>query len=318
MSGGVLVVAEHLRGGLREVTREVVTAGAELKESCGGRLAVALIAKNPRALVETVSLAGVDEVVQVPVADNEFIADVWAGAVEGLVRDRGPALVLSGFTANGMAMGPAVAVHLGLGFASDVVACSIEGGDIVARREFYGGKVEAELGFPAGSPVLLLLRPTIWAQAVLGGSPLVTSFVADAPRIRSQHRELLDPPADGLDISKADIVLAVGRGVGERENIARLEAFADKIGATLAASRPLVDAGWLPQWRQVGQSGVTVKPKLYLAFGISGAAQHVVGMKASQEIVAVNKDPKAPIFSVAHYGAVADLFNIVDELDRLW
>ena len=318
MNGDVLVVAEHSRGRLREVTSEVVAAGTELKEACGGRLLVALIAKDPAPLVDAVSLVGVDEVVQVPVGESEFNAEVWAGAVEGLIRDRGPALVLSGFTANGMAMGPAVAVHLGLGFASDVIACSIEADEVVARREFYGGKVHAELGFRIGTAVLLLLRSTVWAPARPDGSPLVTSFAAEHPMIRTQHLQLIDPPANGLDISRADLIVAIGRGIGEQENIARLEAFADKIGATLAASRPLIDAGWLPQWRQVGQSGVTVKPKLYLALGISGAAQHTAGMKASEKIVAVNEDPNAPIFNVAHYGAVADLFEIVDELDRLW
>ena len=134
---------------------------------------------------------------------------------------------------------------------------------------------------------------------------------------RARHRELREAAKSDVDITTADFLLSIGRGIGEQENIAMFEELAQKIGATLAVSRPIVDAGWMPNARQVGQSGKTVKPKVYLAFGISGAVQHLAGMKTSETIIAVNTDPEAAIFDVAHYGAVADLFDVAEELAKL-
>jgi electron transfer flavoprotein alpha subunit len=134
---------------------------------------------------------------------------------------------------------------------------------------------------------------------------------------RARHRELREAAKGDVDITTAEFLLSIGRGIGEQENIAMFEELAEKIGATLAVSRPIVDAGWMPNARQVGQSGKTVKPKVYLAFGISGAVQHLAGMKTSETIIAVNTDPEAAIFDVAHYGAVADLFDVAEELTKL-
>jgi electron transfer flavoprotein alpha subunit len=317
MSSGVLVVAEHLRGGLSDTTRQAVAAGKELKDAGAGQLAVALISRDPE-LVKQASLEGVDLIIQVPVSEDEFNGDLYAAAVEALVKEKEPSIVLMGFTTNGMTVAPVVASRMGLGLASDVLGCSIEDGKVVARRQFYGGKVEAELEFPDDAAVMLLLRPSIWSAATVGGAPEITSFDAgvDDSGVRVHHREFIDPPTDDLDISKADIILAIGRGIGERENIPRVEALASQLGATLAGSRPLIDAGWLSKARQVGQSGVTVKPKLYIALGISGAVQHLAGMRGSETILAVNQDPNAPIFSVATYGAVADVLEVIDELEN--
>jgi electron transfer flavoprotein alpha subunit len=135
---------------------------------------------------------------------------------------------------------------------------------------------------------------------------------------RARHKEFTEQPKGDVDISTADFLLSIGRGVGEKENIATFERLAEKMGATLAVSRPLVDAGWMPSSRQVGQSGKTVKPRVYLAMGISGAVQHLAGMKASGTIIAINKDPEAAMFNTAHYGAVADLFEVAKELEKLY
>jgi len=165
--------------------------------------------------------------------------------------------------------------------------------------------------------VLLLLRPTVWPPAAAGGSPTVSEHALEAVQSRARHRELREAARGDVDITTADFLLSIGRGIGEQENIAMFEELAEKIGATLAVSRPIVDAGWMPNARQVGQSGKTVKPKVYLAFGISGAVQHLAGMKTSETIIAVNTDPEAAIFDVAHYGAVADLFDVAEELTKL-
>ena len=315
---GILVVAEHLRGELREVTAELIAAGGLLARQSGVPLQVAVLGTETEALVQAASLAGVDEVIQVLVREQEFEAESYARAVEALVRDRAPSVTLGGFTVNGMGYGAAVAARAGLGFASDVIECAFEDGRLVATRQFYGAKVDAELEF-VQERVLLLLRPTVWAPADSPGAPLVTSFDPglDQAPARVRHRAFVDAPAGDVDIASADIILAIGRGVGEREAIGQFERLAEKLGATLASSRPLVDAGWMQSERQVGQSGKTVKPKLYLAFGISGAVQHLMGMKASGTIVAVNVDPEASIFSVAHFGAVADMFDVAGELEKL-
>jgi electron transfer flavoprotein alpha subunit len=309
-----LVVAEHLQGQLRDVTRELVTAAREL----GGAVTVAVIAGDPAALAEQANVAGVDEVVTVAAGSQEFENDVFQAAVEALVAELRPRAVLMGFTVNSMGYGPAVAAKLGLGFASDVFALRDESGQIVATRSFYGGKVHGEIEFPGKESVLLLLRSATWQPVEGAGSASVRSFPAPAAEPRARHREYVEAPAADVDITTADFLLSIGRGIGEKDNIPTFEELAEKMGATLSVSRPIVDAGWMPAARQVGQSGKTVKPKVYLAFGISGAVQHLAGMKTSGTIIAVNTDPEAAIFNTAHYGAVADLFEVAEELEKLY
>ncbi|HYT52973.1 MAG TPA: electron transfer flavoprotein subunit alpha/FixB family protein [Gaiellaceae bacterium] len=308
---GTLVVAEHLQGKLRDVTRELVTAARGL----GGPVAIAVIAPDPSQF--DVNLEGVDEIVGVPVAQQEFENDVYQQALEALIAERHPDAVLLGFTVNSMGYGPAVAAKLGLGFASDVHGLAREGDAIVATRSFYGGKVDAELEFPAGRAVLLLVRPTAFPPAENGGSAATTQFAVDVQPSRARHLEFQEAPVGDVDITTADFLLSIGRGIGEQEAIPQFEQLAEKLGAILSVSRPLVDAGWMPNARQVGQSGKTVKPKVYLALGISGAVQHLAGMKTSETIIAVNTDPEAAIFKVAHFGAVADLFDVAEELEKL-
>jgi len=167
--------------------------------------------------------------------------------------------------------------------------------------------------------VLLLLRPTAWAPAEGAGSAAVSSFASPTGPSRARHVEFVEAAASAdVDITQADFLLSIGRGIGEKENIDVFRELSEKMGATLSASRPLVDAGWMPASRQVGQSGKTVKPRVYLAFGISGAVQHLAGMTTAGTIVAVNTDPEAAIFNVAHYGAVADLFDVAEELEKLY
>jgi len=307
----VLVIAEHLQGRVRDVTYELVTAAREL----GGPVTVALISADPAAL--DVDREGVDEVLHVKVAQAEFENDVYQAALESLLAERQPDVVLLGFTVNSMGYGGAVAAKLGLGFASDVFAVSRESDAVVATRAFYGSKVHGELEFPAGKPVLLLLRPTVWPPAPPGGSPTVTKHTFATVASRARHKSFRETEKGDVDITTAEFLLSIGRGIGEQENISMFEELASKLGATLSVSRPIVDAGWMPSARQVGQSGKTVKPKVYLALGISGAVQHLAGMKTSETIIAVNTDPEAAIFDIAHYGAVADLFDVAEELAKL-
>jgi electron transfer flavoprotein alpha subunit len=311
---GTLVVAEHLRGRVRDVTYELVGAAREL----GGPISVALVVSDPAKFVSELNVEGVDELVVVPVETDEFENDVYQQALEALIAEREPRVILLGFTVNGMGYGPAVAAKLGLGFASDVHAVRMEGESLVAQRSFYGGKVVAELEFPEQTPVLLMLRPTVWAPVTGPGDSSRSELSIPSPQSRARHRDFVEVAAGRVDITTADFLLSIGRGVGERDNIPTFERLAEKMGAVLSVSRPLVDAGWMPSERQVGQSGKTVKPKVYLALGISGAVQHLAGMKGSGTIVAVNTDPEAAIFGVADYGAVIDLFDVAEELEKLF
>jgi electron transfer flavoprotein alpha subunit len=310
----VLVVAEHVRGELRPVTLELISAAKELE----GATTVAVIASDPSRFTEHVNREGVDEVVNVAVEPEEFENDVYQQALEALIRERSPKVVLLGFTVNSMGFAPAVAAKLGLGFASDVFAVHPAAAAIVVERAFYGAKVHAELEFPGKEQVLLLLRPTAWPAAEGAGGANMTDFAVTIEGSRARHKDFEEVAAADVDITTADFLLAVGRGIGDKENLARFEQLAERMGATLSVSRPLVDAGWMPNARQVGQSGKTVQPKVYLALGISGAVQHLAGMKTSGTIIAVNSDPEAAIFNVAHYGAVADLFEVADELEALF
>ena len=310
----VLVVAEHIRGELRPVTLELVSAAKEL----GGPVAVAVIARDPSALTDAVDVEGVDEIVAVSVEQEEFENDVYQHAVETLVSERSPRVVLLGFTVNSMGYAPALAAKLGLGFASDVFGVRDDGGELVAERAFYGAKVNGEVEFPGHEQVLLLLRATAWPPAEGAGSASVTEASVTPATSRARHKDWVEVVAGDVDITTADFLLSVGRGIGEKENLDQFQELAEAMGATLSVSRPLVDAGWMPSARQVGQSGKTVKPKVYLALGISGAVQHLAGMKTSGTIIAVNTDPEAAIFNVAHYGAVADLFEVAEELEKLY
>jgi electron transfer flavoprotein alpha subunit len=310
----VLVVTEHRRGEVQDVTRELITAARQLGEP----VVLAVIAADPSALVPAVNIEGVDEIVTIAVAAQEFENDVYQGAVEALIEARRPRVTLLGFTVSGMGYGPAVAAKLGLGFGSDVFAVALEEGAVVATRAFYGGKVHGEIEFPGADGVLLMLRPTAWPPAEGAGQATVTEFAAPSIESRARHQRFVEAEAGNVDITAADCLVSVGRGLGDKDAVAQFEQLAEKMGAMLSGSRPVVDAGWLTSERQVGQSGKTVKPKLYLAFGISGAVQHLAGMKQSGTIIAVNSDPEAAIFAQAHYGAVADLFEVADELERLY
>jgi electron transfer flavoprotein alpha subunit len=309
----VLVIAEHRQGKLRDVTLELVTVGARL-----GSVAVAVIARDPSGFADAVNVEGVAEVVGVQVDADEFEPDVFANAVAALIEERRPRIVLAPWSVDAMAYAPGVAARAGLGLATDAFELGQEDGELVATRTYYGGKVEAELGLGSEGS-FVLIRPGAFEPAGGAGTAPLSQVTVAPTRSRARHVSYIEPETEGdVDIAQAKLVLAIGRGVGEKDNIPLFEELAERMGATLAVSRPLVDAGWVPSTRQVGQSGKTVKPAVYLAFGISGAIQHLAGMKGSDTIIAVNTDPEAAIFTVANYGAVADIFDVAEELEKLY
>lgn len=313
---GVLVVGELSGSQLRPGTAELVDAAALLSGQGAGPVAVALIGAGAEAAAGAADLAGVEEILLVP-AGERFEPHVSQAALEALIESRSPGLVLAGHTVDSLGFAAAVAARGGHGFASDVTGLSCCNGGPVASRGAYGDKLAAELEFPGKETVILLLREGAFKPAGTGGGATVSRLDLDlAGAARTEHVELREPPAGDVDITEADFLLSIGRGIDDKGRVEELAELAEKMGATLSASRPLVDAGWVASARQVGQSGKTVAPKVYLAMGISGAVQHVAGMSGAKTIIAVNSDPDAPIFGVAQYGAVADLFEVAAELER--
>ncbi len=297
---------------MREVSLELVGAALALKEEAGGPVAVAIIGAGATEHAASLGAAGVDEVLTVDAPTEDCEAHVHADALAALIEQESPAVVLLGHTIDSLGFGPAVAATLGLGFASDVTALGWEDGP-VATRGAYGGKVEVELDFPGKETTLLMLRAGAFEAAETSGDASARSVEAPV-EARTEQLGFREADAGDVDITKAEFLLSVGRGIEDKDALPQFEELAETMGATLSVSRPLVDAGWAPNARQVGQSGKTVKPKVYLALGISGAVQHLAGMQTADTIIAVNTDPEAPIFRVAHFGAVADLFDVADEL----
>ena len=313
---GILVVAETRRDELRSVTLELIGAALELKDAAGGRVTVAVVDADPSSFTGALAVAGVDEILTVTTPTPSFEAHVAQQVLEALVEAEQPDVVLLGHTIDSMGFGPAVAAHKGLGFASDVTAVSWDAGP-VAIRGAYGGKLVAELDFPGRERTLLMLRAGAFEPAEADGAAVGVRAVDVAfDAAPTEHLDYREAATGDVDITKAEFLVSIGRGIEDQDNVAQFEDLADKLGATLSVSRPLVDAGWVSNARQVGQSGKTVQPKVYLALGISGAVQHLAGMQKADTIIAVNTDPEAPIFSVAHYGAVADLFDVAEALEQ--
>lgn len=309
----LLIIAEHRRGELRPVTLELVTAAKSIPS---GKVTVALIAADPAKLVPSVSVPGVDEVVTVKVAAHDFEPDTYETVVRALIEARHPAVVLVPHSIDSFGYAAALAAKGAYGFATDVFKLDYLDGTLVATRAGYGQKVNVEVDFPGKDRVMLAIRGNVFKPPEGTATPPVSEFAAPPVKARVTSREFVEmSAADDVDMTAAEFILAIGRGIGEQANVEQFRELADKVGATLGCSRPIADAGWLPKSRQIGQSGKTATAcKLYVAMGISGAIQHLAGMKHVSTIVAVNADAGASIFTIARYGIVGDIFEISEAL----
>ncbi|MBO4248662.1 electron transfer flavoprotein subunit alpha/FixB family protein [Halomicrobium sp. IBSBa] len=309
----VLAVAEHRRGELRAVSHELVTAGRELADATDGDLHVAVVSGSVEEYADRLDREGVD-VIHTVAHGEEFNHDVYTQAVTQLADEIDPTVLLMPQSVNGLDYAPAVANRLGLPLITDAVDLAYDDG-LTATRELYGSKVETTIDSHADSTAVTI-RPAEWPAAEGSGDATVEPFEAtiDESAIRSTVTGFQEVGGGDVDISEADVLVSIGRGIEEEENLDLIRDLADTLDATLSASRPIVDNGWLPKNRQVGQSGKVVTPDVYIAIGISGAVQHVAGMKGADTIVAINDDPNAPIFDIADYGIVDDLFDVVPAL----
>ena len=309
----VLAVAEHRRGSLRDVSYELVSAGRALADDVGGDLHVAVVGGNVERFAESLDVSGVD-VIHTVDEGEEFNHDVYAQATRALHAEVDPTALVLPNSVNGLDYAPAVADALDLPYVSDCVGLRYDGG-LVATREMYGSKVETSVSVDA-ERFVVSTRGGEWPAAEGAGDAEIRSFEFDLDEsaVGSRVTGFEEVAGGDVDIADAEFLVSIGRGIEEEENLSLIEELVEVTGATLSSSRPIVDNGWLPKNRQVGQSGKQVTPEVYLAIGISGAVQHVAGMKGAETIIAINTDPNAPIFDIADYGIVGDLFDVVPAL----
>jgi electron transfer flavoprotein alpha subunit len=313
----VLAVAETRGGALRGVSREVVTAARTLASALGG--GVDALVLGPPGIADAAAELGGYGADRVFVAENgafgAYAPDaVLRAAAELHAREGYDAVVLAA-SAQGKDLAPRLAVRLDRPMATDVTAIEVEDGSVVVVRPEYAGKALARLRFTA-TPALVSIRPNVFLPEERPGEGSVETLAVEAEPARSRVQPVQGGERGALDVAEATIVVSGGRGMGGPENWHLLEDLADALGdgVALGASRAVVDAGWRPHEEQVGQTGKVVTPNLYFAIGISGAIQHLAGMRTAKVIVAVNKDPEAPIFDVADYGIVGDLFEVLPRL----
>lgn len=318
----VLVVVEQTAGVLHPMSREAIAAGRKAADESGGPLRIAVLGRGVETLAERCAAARCDEVLAL---DHErlerYTADGYAAALRATIDEIQPDLTIFPHTYEVRDYAPKLAARFGRPLVSDVIGLRFEEGQTIFIRQLFQGKLQADVVCEGEGPCFASIQSGSFAaddvdlDSGAASAPIRRMEPSPAPEmIRVRPLDRFQETKSAVDLSAAPIIVAIGRGIKGPENIPLAEKLAAALGGELAASRPICDNGWLPIERQVGSSGQTVAPKLYLALGISGAIQHVVGMKGSKTIVAVNKDESAPIFEIADYGVKADLFEFVPAL----
>jgi len=316
---GILVFVEQRNGSIRQASLQAVS---EAHRQAGGDVAAVLVGSG---IEESAAGLGAFGAAKVYVADDANLAlyssEGYSEAVVKAVEAAAPDSVFFAGTAMGRDLTPKVAAKLGVDALADVVALEREGDQFVVRRPVYSGKAFATVDSAGKTPQVISLRPNVFAAEETGGTAEVVALDGLALSIRAVVKELVDTGGGEIDVAEADIIISGGRGLKGPENFALIRSLADVLGGAVGASRAAVDAGWIDHKHQVGQTGKVVSPSLYIAAGISGAIQHLAGMSSSKVIVAINTDPDAPIFKIADYGIVGDLFTVippmVDEIKKL-
>jgi electron transfer flavoprotein alpha subunit len=320
MPDTILVVVEQREGKLNRVSWETITAGQAIAAATGWPLDAAVVGANSSGIAAEVAAKKVGKVyaVESPKLDP-YTPDAFSAALRQLLTAKSPKLVLMPHTYQVRDFVPKLATAMGRGVISDCIGFKYENGKLLFTRQMFQGKLAADVSFGSDGPWFATFQNGAFRgdQAQDGASvaPVETISVDIADGVvRNKPQEIFKEAKQAVDLTQAEIIVAIGRGIKEQKNIEIAKQLADVLGADLAASRPICDSGWLPMDRQIGSSGQTVAPKLYLALGISGAIQHIVGMKGSRTVIAVNKDSEAPIFEIADYAVVGNLFDIVPPL----
>jgi len=320
MADTILVVAEQRDGKLNRVSMETLTAAQSISSQTGWNLEAAVVGGNIDAVAQEIAKVKVAKVYAIASPQLEhYTADAYVAALKQFISSKTPKLVLMPHTYQVRDFAPKLAAALGRTLISDSVGYRKDGEKLVFTRQMFQGKFAADVSFSCDPPHFATFQAGSFRgdKVEMGSSAAPIEKVAaqvDATSIRVKPLEIFKEAKQAVDLTQAEIIVSVGRGIIEQKNIEIAKALAEALGGELAASRPICDSGWLPMDRQIGSSGQTVAPKLYLALGISGAIQHIVGMKGARSIIAINKDAEAPIFEIADFGVVGNLFDIVPAL----
>lgn len=318
MSNGILVFAEQREGVLSKISFEAIAAGQQLGRDLGQTVLAVVLGSGVANLADDVAAC---ELTKVIYAENdkikEYTPDGYTDAMEKVIRAVDPEFVVFPHTYLVRDFAPKLAARFGKAMISDCIRAEVASGKVKLSRRIFLGKIDSDVVADGDAPLFVTFQSGAYrpdAAAKGSAAAPVETMNVEVGEIRMKPEPPFQEAKQAVDLSKSDVIVAVGRGIKSQENIALAQQLADALGGDIAASRPICDADWLPIDRQIGSSGQTVAPKLYLALGISGAIQHLVGMKNSSTIVAINKDPEAPIFDIADYGIVGDLFDAVPVL----
>jgi electron transfer flavoprotein alpha subunit len=314
----IMVLMEHRQGAMRDINLEMLFKGQELAEKTKAELTAVLLGKGVASMADNIKRFCHHTLIVEDDRLAQFTSEPYQDVLGFMIKERKPSLVLIGHTASGMDLAPALSTAAGIPLATDCYQIEVKGDTIVPFRQMYGGKMSAEVRFTKKAPCYMI---TVRAGSFpseglrdINGAVDKVPFTFDKDYAYKKFLQYVEAAVGGVDITQADVLVSVGRGIGDPENLPMVEELASLLGGVVSCSRPVADKNWRPKERQVGTSGKTVKPKLYVALGISGAFQHTAGMKGAGTIIAINKDPKAPIFNVAHYGIVDDLLKVVPGL----
>jgi len=317
MSSGILVFIEHRNGVLNKTSLEAVAAAQALGSQLQQTISAVVLGSDATSLAQEIASCDLAKVLYASNAKlSEYTPDGYADAMERVVRQLAPALVIMSHTYLVRDFAPKLAARFSKSLISDCIRAKVTDGSITFTRRIFLGKLDADVISDGEAPVFATFQSGAYRadQARKGSGAAVETQEVEVGEIRMTPEAPFQEVKQAVDLSKAEIIVAIGRGIKSKENIALAEKLAEALGGDIAASRPICDAEWLPIDRQIGSSGQTVAPKLYIALGISGAIQHLVGMKNAGTIAAINKDPEAPIFDIADYGIVGDLFEAVPVL----
>jgi len=315
--GDIFVVVEHRKGEVREITYAMLNKAGAVCRDLSYKITTIVMADKQADFIDEIAKRSDRVLVFEDEKFKTFDGNLYKEVLSQLIKEHRPLLTLIGHTSWGMDLGPALSVKTGCPLATDCVDILFEGSRPEVIRQIYGGKAFSRVSFKDSGSYLVTVRAAAFpseAGEIRNGEVIKMEIPPNLPGPGKQFVEFVDAGAGEVDITQADLLVSVGRGIGEEENIGIIKELADAMGATVACSRPIVDKGWLPKYHQVGTSGKSVKPKVYLAFGISGAFQHVAGISGAGTVIAVNKDKKAPILRVADYGVIDDLFKIAGAL----
>lgn len=314
----ILVVLEGANGAIHRISKEAVVAAQALGKDINQKVSVLVFGKNSDNLSKEASSFNVAEVILVEDDNlNSYSADAYAETIKQVVEKESPKFVIMGYSYLVRDFFPKVSARLQKPLITDVIGYKTDGGKTLFTKQVLHGKLTVDIESKVEGPILIGFQSAAYSVDNLenGSAEVRTVTVTlDPAQLKTTSEEPFQEDSGGIDLTAADKIISIGRGIGKEENMPMVKELAAALKAEIGASRPIVDSGWLPNSHQVGSSGQSVTPNLYLALGISGAIQHVVGMKGSKNIVAINRDPDAPIFEIADYGVVGDILEIVPKL----